>query len=75
MKTISEIAAQYEVHSNQESIWKKQFLDSASDTFSNPSANKDKQQTQELDALYSKIGKLEVENDFLKKKWSQLSGH
>jgi transposase len=67
MKTISEIAAQYEVHPNKVSIWKKQFLDSASDTFSNPSANKDKQQTQELDALYSKIGKLEVENDFLKK--------
>lgn len=35
-------------------------------------ANKEKQQTQELDALYSKIGKLEIENDFLKK--SGVSG-
>ena len=34
MKTISEIAAQYDVHPNQVSIWKKQFLESASETFS-----------------------------------------
>lgn len=41
MKTISEIAAQYEVHPNQVSLWKKQFLDSASETFSHPVPNKD----------------------------------
>lgn len=74
MKTLSEIASQYEVHPNQVSLWKKQFIESASLTFSHPSSNKEKHHTEETDALYRKIGKLEVENDFLKKKWNQLSG-
>lgn len=75
MKTISEIASLYEVHPNQVSIWKKQFIESASSTFSKPDFNKDKQNTEEVDVLYRKIGKLEVENEFLKKKWNQLNGH
>jgi putative transposase len=41
MKTISEIAAYYEAHSNHVSIWKNQFLDSASETFSHPTTNKE----------------------------------
>ena len=50
------------------------FIESASSTFSHPSSSKEKHHTEETDALYRKIGKLEVENDFLKKKWNQLSG-
>lgn len=75
MKTISEIAALYEVHPNQVSIWKKQFIESASSTFSKPDSHKDKQNAEDVDVLYRKIGRLEVENEFLKKKWNQLNGH
>ena len=75
MKTISEIASLYEVHPNQVSLWKKQFIESASLTFSKPDYSRDKQGTEEVDVLYRKIGKLEVENEFLKKKWNQLNGH
>lgn len=75
MKTISEIASLYEVHPNQVSLWKKQFIESASSTFSKPDSSREKQGTEEVDVLYRKIGKLEVENEFLKKKWNQLNGH
>lgn len=67
VKTISEIASRYEVHPNQVSLWKKQFIKSASSTFCHPSSAKEKHHTEETYALYRKIGKLEVENDFLKK--------
>jgi transposase len=66
MKTISEFAL-YEVHPNQVSIWKKHYIESASSTFSKPDSSKDKQNTEDVDVLYRKIGKLEVENEFLKK--------
>lgn len=74
LKTISEIASLYEVHPNQVSIWKKEYLDSAVATFSKPNVSDEKEKEQETDQLFKKIGQLEVENDFLKKKWNQLSG-
>jgi len=67
LKTISEISSIYEVHPNQVSVWKKQSLDSAIETFSKPNIPEVKQQEQETDNLYRKIGQLEVENEYLKK--------
>jgi transposase-like protein len=67
LKTISEISSIYEVHPNQVSVWKKQYLDSAIETFSKPNLPEVKQKEQETDNLYRKIGQLEVENEFLKK--------
>lgn len=67
LKTISEISSIYEVHPNQVSIWKKQYLDRAIETFSKPNLPEVKQKEQETDNLYRKIGQLEVENEFLKK--------
>jgi transposase len=75
IKTISEIAGMYEVHPNQVSNWKKQFLESAGATFSQPRINVEKQRDEEVDLLYRKIGQLEIENEFLKKKWHQLNSH
>jgi transposase len=73
-KTISEIASLYEVHPNQVSIWKKQYLDSAIGIFSKPNVPEEKQKEQVTDNLYRKIGQLEIENEFLKKKWNQIQG-
>lgn len=68
--TVSEIAAKYQLHPNQISQWKKQFLDNAGAAFD---SGKDETKTEhdaELARLYEQIGKLQVANDFLKKKLS-----
>lgn len=74
LKTISEISSIYEVHPHQVSLWKKQYLESAIQTFSKPNVLEAKQKEQETDNLYRKIGQLEIENEFLKKKWRQIQG-
>lgn len=66
--TIQQIAAKYEVHPNQISQWKRQFLDNAESVFSSASESTEKSVLEEeQDKLYKKIGRLQVENDFLKK--------
>lgn len=66
--TIEQIAKKYEVHPNQISTWKKEFLSKAAQIFSsgNGSEAHDSEVVQER--LYAQIGQLKVENDFLKKK-------
>lgn len=68
--TIEEIARKYELHPNQVSTWKKEFLAKAALVFTsdeNLSSSK-KDQAILLDKLYTQIGKKEVEIDWLKKK-------
>lgn len=64
--TLSELAEKFEVHSNQIAKWKRDFLDNASAAFESPGARTENTD-QDLDVLYSKIGRLEMERDFLKK--------
>lgn len=66
--TIEQIAKKYEVHPNQISGWKKEFLSKATQVFGsgNGSEAHDSEAVQER--LYAQIGQLKVENDFLKKK-------
>jgi len=74
LRTISEIASMYEVHPNQVSIWKKQYLESAVSIFSKPNPAENQEKEQQIEALYRKIGQLEMDNDFLKKKWQKIQG-
>ncbi|GBU06981.1 transposase [Bacteroidales bacterium] len=74
-RTVNEIASEYEVLPSQVSGWKKQYLDGAASIFiSTQKANKSKESDQLLTSLYTKIGELEVERDFLKKKWQKMGG-
>ncbi len=72
LKTINEIAAHYEVAPTQVSAWKRQFLEASAETFKTPKQKKEVKNQTDVDNLYRKIGQLEVENEFLKKKWEHL---
>lgn len=66
-KTAAQIASQFEVHATQVSQWKKQALDILVESFKAPGKRKEEDEfSQEM--LYSQIGQLKVELDWLKKK-------
>jgi len=66
-QTIEEIAHKHEVHPSVVKNWKKLVIENISNSFSN-GLKADKSSDALIEQLYSQIGKLKVENDFLKKK-------
>ncbi len=66
--TLSELAGQYSVHPTQITKWRREFLEKAPELFSDKSTKKEKDQEEIETELYKKIGQLQVELDFLKKK-------
>ena len=64
--TLQELSNRYGVHGNQISKWKREFLDNAAAVFEKENKNNNAEAHGE--ELYKKIGQLQVEIDFLKKK-------
>jgi transposase len=74
-KTLQEIATAYEVHPNMVALWKKQLLESAESVFEKPGKDKNAEGIErKQDELFKQVGKLQVENEFLKKSTDNCTG-
>ncbi|MFH1309926.1 MAG: IS3 family transposase [Candidatus Omnitrophota bacterium] len=66
--TMAQISSKYGVHANQVQAWKKVLKEGMGDLFTASKKKQVKQQKQMIEDLYQNVGKLQVENDWLKKK-------
>ena len=67
-ETLSEIAGRHGIHPVQIANWKRTLLERSPEIFSQPGKDEAKQRASQEDDLYKKIGRLQVELDWLKKK-------
>ena len=67
-RTANEIASEFDIHPSQVALWKKQALSGLAESFENGGKNKTEKIEQEKDRLYQKVGQLQIELDWLKKK-------
>ena len=73
LDTVHTIAAKFEVHPVQVSTWKKQLQEDSAMVFATKRDRDPEDHAQKEARLYQKIGQLEVELDWLKKKSKQLN--
>jgi transposase len=68
LRTINEIGQEYGVHPKMVGQWKKEIVEQASVLFEGKRGPKAVDEHSDADRLYSEIGRLKVELDWLKKK-------
>jgi transposase-like protein len=68
VKTLSELSTRFGVHPVVIAQWKKQLLDHAPELFLRGNASKVATTDETTGPLFEQIGRLKVENDWLKKK-------
>ncbi len=67
LKTVNELAGQYQVHPTQISQWKRQVQGGAKELFAS-GRGKDNQETDAVQAkLYEEVGRLKMELNWIKK--------
>lgn len=64
-KTMAELTQKYEVHANMIKRWKQEFVSRSTEIFETKAPSNDFET--EREKLYAKIGKLEMEKEWLKK--------
>jgi transposase-like protein len=67
-RTVSELAAAYEVHPTMIHQWKKALLDGAADIFERGGKKSPVVDEDTVRSLHAKIGELAVANDFLSRR-------
>src|SRR5258708_18121662 len=72
VKTLQELATQFEVHPQLIARWKQEFLQGAAKVFEGGPVHGESDREQEFDKLYKKIGQMQIDNDFLKKAYEKL---
>ena len=72
LKTISEIASQYNVHPTQVRKWRKQLMTEGPAVFGNNTAKQLQEQEARETELFEQIGRLKMELEWLKKKATQF---
>ena len=65
--TFNEISSKYGIHASQISRWKQLELDHIKSSFNNKNEKPIAEENKVITELYSKIGQLTCENEFLKK--------
>lgn len=72
IKTLSEIAREYEIHPVMVGKWKTEMLDRLPELFEGNKLAQNKDAEKEQEQLHRKLGQLTMEVDFLEKKCKQL---
>ena len=67
-KTLNEIGKEFSVHPSQVGLWKREILENASGIFETKRGPKPVDPSSDPEKLYTEIGRLKVELDWLKKK-------
>ena len=69
-RTFSELAQEFEIHPNQVSQWKREFLERTAQVFEGDKKQAEEIERQELEqrVAHEHIGRLTIENEFFKKK-------
>lgn len=67
-KTFAELSSEFGVHPTQINKWKKKLLEQAPGLFSHKDDSGQKDKERLVEKLYTHIGQLQVECDWLKKK-------
>lgn len=75
--TLQELAKKFDVHPNQISKRKRQLPENASDLFERPNKKiaEEEESDKEQDNLLKTVGKMKIENDFLKKNTGNYTGN
>ena len=72
IKTVAEIAREYQVHPTQVSQWKRAIVERLPDVFEHGVTAQAEASEREVARLEQKVGQLTMELDWLKKKSKQL---
>ena len=66
-KTISQLSSEHEIHANLIRAWKRQQLDDGPRVFASNGERKQREQERQEADLYEQIGRLKIEQEWLKK--------